>query len=358
MEIVNLNLFDGKKVLVTGGHGFKGTWLCLALQSLGATVLSYGLISNSSILLHSIIRSQVTSIEFVEGDINSFDLLSQTVLRFSPEIVYHLAAEPLVSTGYEIPSTVFQTNTLGTVNLLEACRLCKSVKSIVNITTDKVYSNPESNVVLTEDYALGGDDPYSASKACSELITNSYYRSFFKPNSVGVATARAGNVIGPGDFSVNRLLPDIIKSSASNSPLYIRSPLSVRPWQHVLHSISGYLLLGSKLYSSPEKFSKPFNFGPSTSQILTVQDIIDSIKALNVLDFNVIYRPADFLEKSFLMLDSSLAKSELGWDNSSDINQDLFSIISGYKLILESPEDVLEYCKSEIMQRITSFSYA
>ena len=134
--------------------------------------------------------------------------------------------------------------------------------------------------------------------------------------------------------------------------------MSVRPWQHVLHSISGYLLLGSKLYSSPLKFSKPFNFGPSTSQILTVQDIIDSIKALNVLDFDVIYRPGNFLEKSFLMLDSSLAKSELSWDNSSDINQDLFSIISGYKLILESPEDVLEYCKSEIMQRITSFSYA
>lgn len=352
-----MSFFCGKRVLVTGGHGFKGSWLCLALDHLGADVLSYGLISNSSIDFHSLLRTRKTKISFVEGNILSVEHLTRTMQSFFPDIVYHLAAEPLVFTGYQLPATVFETNVLGTVNVLEACRKTSSVRAIVNVTTDKVYSNLELDTPFSESSPLGGDDPYSSSKACSELVTNSYYKSFFKNDEVGVSTARAGNVIGAGDFSINRLLPDIMRSTFDGSPLQIRNPDSVRPWQHVLDSIAGYLKLGLKLYSSPSDFSKPYNFGPSPAQVLTVQNIIDIITSQNLLKLDVKLTQGDFCEKKFLILDSSAAKQDLNWNPSSDMFSDLSSIIQGYKLLHNSPSDALNYFYKETSHRLFFDSY-
>lgn len=337
-------------MFVTGAHGFKGSWLCILLSMLGARVYGYGLINSASAELHRIVRNVVDQVEFTEGDIRDSEKLSDALKEFDPDVVFHMAAEPLVSTGYEMPVTVFDVNMMGTVHLLEALRGCNKVRSIVNVTTDKVYANADDNSLFTENDSLGGDDPYSASKACSELITRSYAKSFFSAK-IGLCTARAGNVIGAGDYSENRLIPDIIRAAQTKTTMKLRSPDSVRPWQHVVDPIIGYVMLAAKAHEEPHKFSQPFNFGPGHQQIFTVSELLEIIQKLGLieLDFEVVEN--SIREKANLSLLSDRAKSMLNWENKGDIEDDLRSIIEGYNLISD-PERFIKHCRVVINTKL------
>ena len=255
-----------KKVFLTGHTGFKGAWLSLWLQHLGAEVTGFALKppSNPSFYDVTDISKNMVSIE---GDVRDFNALKEALVNSNAEIVFHLAAQSLVRLSYENPIETYSTNIMGTVNLLEAVRNCSSVRSVVNITTDKCYENKEWLWSYRENEPLGGYDPYSSSKACSELVTSSFTNSFFNPKSyeihgVAIATARAGNVIGGGDWSKDRLIPDILNSVINKQPVKLRNPRSVRPWQHVLEPLDGYLKLAQKLYEAGGEYSSAWNFGP------------------------------------------------------------------------------------------------
>ena len=261
--VAKSDFWPGKKVLITGHTGFKGSWLCLWLNKMGANVSGLSLndpVSNPN--MFSVLNIE-KSVKDERGDISNYETCIRIVTKHEPEIVFHLAAQPLVKLSYSDPLKTYNTNILGTANILEAIRNCESVKTIVAITTDKCYENIEKEYAYVETDALGGFDPYSSSKACAEHIASAYYRSFFRKKGVGLATARAGNVIGGGDWALDRLIPDMIKSWSKNEKLFIRYPLATRPWQHVLEPLSGYLMLAEALWEEQEKFSGPWNFGPA-----------------------------------------------------------------------------------------------
>lgn len=309
-----LDFYKNKKVLVTGHTGFKGGWLTIWLQKLGAKVVGYSLdpIYDEGIYLSSGIQDYIVD---YRDDIRDLKKLNDIFDNEKPEIVFHLAAQPLVLDSYLNPAETFEINVQGTVNVLEAIRKSETVKSAVIITTDKCYENKEWVWGYRENDPLGGHDPYSASKGAAEIVISSYNNSFFKHNStVGIASARAGNVIGGGDWSKNRLIPDIIKSIKNNKPIEIRSPLSTRPWQHVLEPLSGYLLLGYKLWHNPEVFSGPWNFGPYSQEFYTVGLVVDKIinftKSSNWIDIS---DKSKLHEANLLMLDISKAIQKLNW---------------------------------------------
>ena len=264
MESLELNMFNfwkNKKVFITGHTGFKGSWLALWLQRMGAEVYGYALKPQTEQNLFTLARIEsVLDSEF--GDIRDFENFHNAVSSFGPEIIFHLAAQPLVRASYSDPLLTYSTNVLGTVNLLEIVRQSNSVRAVVNVTTDKCYENKNSLWGYRECDPLGGHDPYSASKGCAELITMSYNRSFFEHAHIGLASARAGNVIGGGDWSPNRLVPDILRDLTDGKPAKIRNPLAVRPWQHVLEPLAGYLQLATQLYQKPQKYCGGWNFGP------------------------------------------------------------------------------------------------
>ena len=341
------SFFCNKKVFVTGAQGFKGSWLCMALKLLGARVHGYGLTNSSSASLHNVIRNFYADISFIDGDIRDFERLSKAMREVQPDIVFHLAAEPLVKTGYDVPRTVFDVNVMGTVTLMEATRTVKNIGCVINVTTDKVYANNGERYLFTEEDALGGDDPYSASKACSELVTQSYAKSFFK-QEMGVATARAGNVIGPGDFAENRLIPDIIRAVETGRCLEIRSPKAVRPWQHVADPILGYLRLAHKVYLERNMYFGSFNFGPRKNQVLSVKELIDLLHSNNILQFDVETVENFIVEKEFLNLDSTRAATLLNWKNESDIVLDLKYIVEGYARL--NDQDSFISHSNEVMQ--------
>ncbi|MEM6812440.1 MAG: CDP-glucose 4,6-dehydratase [Pseudomonadota bacterium] len=256
--------YQGKKVFVTGHTGFKGAWLCLILKKFGAEVTGYSLEPYDR-------RGNLFNLATVEeglhsiyGDIRDAEKLTTKFMAAEPNIVFHLAAQPFVRASYADPVYNYDTNLMGTVNIMEAVRKTDSVRTIINITTDKCYENKEWCWPYRENDHLGGHDPYSASKACSEIITASYRKSFLS-QSVGVATARAGNVIGGGDFGEDRIIPDIVESLQENQPVILRSPEAIRPWQHVFDVLNGYMILGKKCYSEPEKYSVAYNFSPPSA---------------------------------------------------------------------------------------------
>ena len=270
MEI-RYNFWKNKKVLVTGHTGFKGSWLCLWLNKMGANVSGLSLNDPvSSPNMFSVLNIE-KSVKDERGDISDYETCIRTVTKHEPEIVFHLAAQPLVKLSYLDPLKTYNTNILGTANILEAIRHCESVKTIVVITTDKCYENIEKEYAYVETDSLGGFDPYSSSKACAEHIASAYYRSFFRKKGVGLGTVRVGNVIGGGDWAMDRLIPDMIKSWSKNEKLFIRYPLATRPWQHVLEPLSGYLMLAEALWEEQERFSGPWNFGPAKNCVKTVQ---------------------------------------------------------------------------------------
>ncbi len=315
---MNLDFWSGKKVLVTGHTGFKGGWLCLWLKYLGARVVGFSLEPQSKPNFFEIggVASGMTSII---GDIRDTTFFTNLMTHYEPEIVIHLAAQSLVRYSYDHPLATFSTNVMGTVNLFETVRQTPSVRAVLNVTSDKCYENKEWIWGYRENEALGGTDPYSSSKGCSELVTSAYRNSFFNSSNysnhkVALATARAGNVIGGGDWSVDRLIPDIIKAISSKKSVEIRSPNAIRPWQHVLEPISGYLNLAEKLYTNGPEFSEPFNFGPDEADARTVSWIVE--KFTNCWGEGASWKMDHGEhphEAQYLKLDCAKAKKLLNW---------------------------------------------
>ena len=269
------NIFKGRKILITGHCGFKGSWLSLWLNKLGAYVYGYSLKNTSEFTAYeSMGISDILADEKI-GDIRDAEDLELFFSDVKPEIVLHLAAQPLVRLSYKEPLSTYQTNVIGTLNVLEASRKNDSVKAFVNVTTDKCYENLENGRAYKEDDAMGGYDMYSSSKGCSEILTSSYRNSFLKDEGFALASGRAGNVIGGGDWAEDRLIPDCIKALSKGEEMPIRNPDSVRPWQHVLEPLAGYLSLARALLESPKDYSTGFNFGPDSSAILSVGDIVE-----------------------------------------------------------------------------------
>ncbi len=267
--------YRGKKVLITGHTGFKGGWLSVWLKSLGAEVLGYALAPETDPCLFEAI-SLSSEIKSVFGDICDEKHLQGVFQEFKPDFVFHLAAQPLVRRSYFEPVLTYRTNVMGTLNVLEAARTCESVKAFVNVTTDKCYENKETKTGYKEDDPMGGYDMYSSSKGCVEIMSSSYRRSFLQgADTFNMATARAGNVIGGGDWAKDRLVPDCVRALHSGQKIELRNPSSVRPWQHVLEPLSGYLLLGEKLFSqNGREYAQGFNFGPDETSLLTVEEVV------------------------------------------------------------------------------------
>lgn len=266
-----IDFYKGKKVLITGNTGFKGSWMCEILKKAGAHVYGYALKPEEQLSLYKIAELD-QKVEFVEGDIRDLSLLLTTFKKVQPEIVIHMAAQPLVRESYESPVYTFDVNIMGTVNVLECIRMTESVKSFLNVTTDKVYANKEWVWGYRENEELNGFDPYSNSKSCSELVTSSYKRSFFSDGRVSISTARAGNVIGGGDFAKDRIIPDCIRAAEAGQSIIVRNPYSMRPFQHVLEPVMAYLLIAKLQYENVD-YADCYNIGPKESDCLMTGDL-------------------------------------------------------------------------------------
>lgn len=346
------NTFKNRKVLITGHTGFKGSWLCLLLSNLGAEVYGYALEppTEPSLFKEANIAELVNS---EIGDIRDLNHLQSYLKKAEPEIVIHMAAQPLVRDSYNIPVETYMINVMGTVHLLEACRNTPSVRVIVNVTTDKCYENREWHWGYRENEAMGGYDPYSNSKGCSELVTASYRNSFFNPTNYGkhkvaVATARAGNVIGGGDWANDRLIPDFIKAISKCETLKIRSPYAIRPWQHVLEPLHGYLTLAAKLYADGSNYAQAWNFGPDDNDAQNVEWITRNICELwgEGAKYEIDTNPQPH-EANYLKLDCSKAKAELHWQPNWDIRKTLVSIVEWNKAFLNA-ENIREVSYRQI----------
>jgi CDP-glucose 4,6-dehydratase len=312
MEI-NREFWKGKEVLLTGHTGFKGGWMALWLNDMGANVHGYALRppASPSFFVEAMVEDSMRSSTI--ADIRDIESLQLSAKRINPDIVIHMAAQPLVLQSYKDPMETYMTNIIGTVNLLEVVRNTSSVKAVVNITTDKCYKNREWVWPYRENEAMGGHDPYSSSKACAELITSSYRHSFLKEAGVQLASARAGNVIGGGDWAENRLIPDFIRSLSDGNAITIRSPQAIRPWQHVLEPLSGYIKLAENLYSEGDGFAEAWNFGPNDADSKTVQWIIEYLCEQIPNTRWKIDKKLQLHESNTLKLDSSKANTVLGW---------------------------------------------
>lgn len=319
MAVVSDTFWVGKSVLITGITGFKGSWLATWLVNLGAKVSGFGLAPASDCLFLDAEVDKTCDVKII--DIRNYKDVEAFISVTQPDIVFHLAAQPLVRSGYDDPVNTFSTNIMGTVNLLDAIRRTSCVRVVINVTTDKVYKNSGRSKAFRENDKLGGVDPYSNSKSCSELITESYYNSFFKGRGVGIATARAGNVLGGGDVSCDRLVPDFYRSVKSKKCLIIRNPKSIRPWQHVLEPLNGYMLLAEALWRDPTDFSKAWNFGPSSQHFLQVIDLVRLLSTVAKRAPNIVVGKPDFTEDQFLTIESKQSKKKLDWQNVLEIRQ-------------------------------------
>lgn len=329
---VNPAFWQGKRVLLTGHSGFKGSWLSLWLQSMGAQVVGYALAppTNPSLFEVAEVGTDMTSII---GDIRDLEHLRNVFAEHQPEIVIHMAAQPLVRYSYIEPVETYSTNVMGTVNLLEAVRSTKSVKAVVNVTTDKCYENREWAWGYRENESMGGYDPYSSSKGCAELVTAAYRNSYFHPDKykehgVAIASGRAGNVIGGGDWAEDRLIPDIMRAITQGKPVHIRNPHAIRPWQHVLEPLSGYLLLAQKLYEEGAAFAEGWNFGPNDEDAKPVQWIVEKLTQSWGEGSSWMLDGGDHPhEAHYLKLDCSKAKSRLGWHPRWHLDEALGAIV-------------------------------
>ena len=345
-------IFKDCKVLITGHTGFKGSWLALLLHQLGADVYGYALEppTNPSLFKEAGIDKLMTS--FI-GDIRDFDHLLKVVKQVQPEVIIHMAAQPLVRESYKNPIETYSTNVMGTVNLFEAIRLTSGIKAVVNVTTDKCYENREWNWGYRENEPMGGYDPYSNSKGCSELVTSSFRNSFFNPtdyenHGIALASARAGNVIGGGDWAADRLIPDFFRAISKGEKVLIRSPYAIRPWQHVLDPLSGYLTLIAKLLTKGPAFAQAYNFGPDDNDAQNVEWITKTICALwgQNASYEIDNNPQPH-ESNYLKLDCSKVKAELNWHPRWNISTALQSIVEWNKTWLAG-DNVREICYTQI----------
>ncbi|MBI5450849.1 MAG: CDP-glucose 4,6-dehydratase [Gammaproteobacteria bacterium] len=310
---VKADFWQGKRVLLTGHTGFKGGWFSLWLQSMGAEVHGYALDPPTEPNIFTVAEVSKGMASSVIADIREASKLKQTMQMTRPEIVFHLAAQPLVRYSYDQPVETYEVNVMGTVNVLEAVRGTQSVKAVVNVTTDKCYENKEWVWGYRENEAMGGFDPYSSSKGCAELVTSAYRRSFLEPSGIALASARAGNVIGGGDWAADRLIPDLLRALDAGETLIIRSPLSTRPWQHVLEPLSGYLLLAEQLYSGGPGYADAWNFGPADEDAHTVKWIVERMAEMRKdVKWQCDKAPQPH-EANYLKLDSSKARKQLNW---------------------------------------------
>ncbi len=350
--MVNREFWQGKKVFMTGHTGFKGSWLSLWLQDLGAEVTGFALKppSNPSLFELAQVAAGMTSIE---GDICDYEALRQAMAAAQPEIVIHMAAQPIVRRSYQAPIETYATNVMGTVHLLEAVRQVGGVKVVVDITSDKCYENKEWVWGYREDDRLGGYDPYSSSKACAELVAASYRNSFFNPakyeeHGVALATTRAGNVIGGGDWAADRLIPDILNAVMKGESVLIRSPHATRPWQHVLEPLNGYLMLAERLYTDGIAYAESWNFGPDDINAKPVSWIADELYELWGDGMTWTQDgPGNVHENTFLKLDCTKAHSRLGWLPKLDIKVTLQWIVEWAKAY-ERQLDMRQYTESQI----------
>jgi CDP-glucose 4,6-dehydratase len=341
------DFWAGKRVLLTGHTGFKGSWLSLWLQSMGAELYGFALTPPTKPNLFEV-AAVPNGMSSWLGDIRDYMTVLRAVQECRPEIVIHMAAQPLVRQSYSEPVETFETNVMGTAHLLEAARQAGTVKSIVNVTTDKCYENKEWVWSYREDEPLGGHDPYSSSKACSELVTASYRRSFFAQTQTALASARAGNVIGGGDWATGRLLPDILRAWEKSSPAAIRNPRAIRPWQHVLEPLSGYLILAQQLYVDGHQFAQAWNFGPEAMDARPVQWIVESMARKWGDDarwqFDAAAHPH---EASYLKLDIAKARHRLSWDPKWNLDAALDKVIAWHRAWLAG-QDMRALCLQQI----------
>jgi CDP-glucose 4,6-dehydratase len=332
---VEPSFWRDRRVLLTGHTGFKGAWLALWLQSLGATLTGFsdGVPTNPS--LHEL--AQVgDSMESIVGDIRDPEAVEAAVVVARPDVVIHMAAQSLVRRSFVEPRETYATNVMGTVNLLDAVRRAPSVRVVVNVTSDKCYDNKEWEWGYREDEPMGGHDPYSNSKGCAELVTDAFRRSYFSdPDGPRVASARAGNVIGGGDWAVDRLIPDIMRAALAGETLHIRNPDAVRPWQHVLNPLSGYLVLAQALWESPE-YACGWNFGPADEDAHPVSWIVSLMSMLWVDELSVTHDDGPHPhEARYLKLDSSRARAHLGWHPAWGLAEGLDAVASWYRHLRE-----------------------
>lgn len=327
------DIYKGKNIFVTGHTGFKGAWLCQTLINMGANVTGYSLEAPTNPSLFHIMNLE-QEMNSVIGDIRDFDKLNQEMAKAKPEFVFHLAAQPIVRESYKNPRYTYETNVMGTVNILESIRNTTGVRSFVNITTDKVYENHELQRGYREDEPLDGDDPYSNSKSCSELVTHSYKKSFFNGRETAISTARAGNVIGGGDFAVDRIIPDCVRAVMDKKCMMIRNPNSVRPYQHVLEPVFAYLLIAAKQYDHPE-LAGYYNVGPDESDCITTEQLVSLFaKAWGEFEWNMKQDDGPN-ETTYLKLDNSKIKEVFGWTPRWNITQAIEKTVDWTKEWLE-----------------------
>ena len=348
--MLDLSFYKNKKVLITGHTGFKGTWLSKILINAGAIVCGYSLEAptNPNLFSLSKIESQMTS---VIGDIRDYDKLKKVFDEFQPEIVMHLAAQPIVRDSYKDPKYTYETNVIGTVNVLECVRLTPSVKSFLNVTTDKVYLNDDiPNHPFKEDEMLDGYDPYSNSKSCSELVTHSYKKSFFKDRDCSISTARAGNVIGGGDFANDRIIPDCVRAIESNKDIIVRNPFSTRPYQHVLEPLYIYLEICEKQYNN-KKYEGYYNVGPDDCDCVTTGDLVTKLcnKWGNNLTWVNKYDGGPH-EASFLKLDNTKIKETFNWHPRWHIDETIDMIVEFTKVYLNDKDNIPSEMDKEIKE--------
>lgn len=341
------NVYKGKKVLLTGHTGFKGSWLALWLKTLGAEVTGYALAPNTEPALFNVlglegaVRSEI-------GDVADAENLERVFNEVKPEIVFHLAAQPLVRLSYSEPVLTYRTNVLGALNVMEAARKCGSVRAFVNVTTDKCYENKETPRGYKEEDPMGGFDMYSSSKGCVELLTSSYRRSFLK-DGYAMASARAGNVIGGGDWAADRLVPDCIRAITKNEKIEIRNPVATRPWQHVLEPLSGYLLLGEKLLADGQKYAEGFNFGPNEASVRTVAEVAGQIIKEYGKGEVFVHKKDNLHEANLLTLNIDKAARVLGWEPSLDFGETIKWTALWYRYFYEG-QDVKTYTNLQIKE--------
>ena len=349
--------YANKTILVTGHTGFKGSWLSLWLQQLKANVIGYSLEppTNPNLFESARIRQNMKSII---GNICNYQFLLETINKYQPDMVFHLAAQALVIKSYDDPLETFATNIIGTANILEAIKNNGKVKTVVNVTSDKCYENLEMSKSFVEDDRLGGSDPYSCSKASAELIIKSYRNSFFKPESYNnpsiISSVRAGNVIGGGDWAENRLIPDCVKALIKDKKIIIRNPNSTRPWQHVLEPLSGYLQLAKKMYLYGNEFEGPWNFGPYEEEVKNVKYIAKKICTLWGKPESLVIKKDNNLphESKYLSLNSSKSNKILGWKPILKLNKSLEMTVDWYQTYYKEPELV----KSKMIKQISDYN--
>ena len=335
-KAIDRDFYKGKRFFVTGHTGFKGSWMCKALQMLGAQVCGYALEPPTEPSLFRMLKPGA-NMESIIGDIRDSTSLKQAMLRFSPDLVIHMAAQPIVREGYRNPAYTYETNVMGTVHLLEAVRECPSVRSFLNVTTDKVYLNREWEWGYREEDTLDGYDPYSNSKSCSELVTAAYRRSFFSGEGCpAISTARAGNVIVGGDFTTDRILPDCFRAASQKSPVSVRNPHSCRPYQHVLEPVFAYLLIAQEQYRDKKRFEGCYNVGPNLKDCMETGDLVDLFCALwgDGLHWKSQQDSNEPHEANFLQLDHSRISSVFGWQPRWDISQAMRKTVEWYRVYL------------------------